>query len=319
VKLSNVWVVEGAFGNGGAGSLAPFDVNVDATGWTLHYAEEPMAERAWPWSVIGGLTVVRGAGHTPDGRPATALDVIVNGWPVRIIVPTQDMPNETVAMLGAFAPVGHPLRASPRVTRQPVLRRLSAVGRRSRPDWLGGRPVLSRSGDWTRLRWVLVGVVVLGLTVAVAEIAGVATNGPAPKQPPVAAAAHSTTVPHDSGSTPGPTGVTSSSQPPAPTSTSTTAPSAATSTSVKPAVAASSAKQGTTATTAKGTTTTKPSTATTGPGATTPTVPAPTTASTITTVAPTTTTTRGRRPTRPTTTTTTSTTTVPSILGLPLP
>jgi len=66
------------------------------------------------------LEVVRGAGKTPDGRPATALDVIVNGWPVRILVASQELPHETIAMLGAFAPVGHPLRASLRVTQEPA-------------------------------------------------------------------------------------------------------------------------------------------------------------------------------------------------------
>ena len=105
MKLANVWVVEGGSGNAGA-SFAAFDLQVEPTGWTLTDAEEPTVERLWTWQTIGGLEVVRGAGKTPDGRPATALDVIVNGWPVRLLVPTEDLPNETIAMLGAFAPVG---------------------------------------------------------------------------------------------------------------------------------------------------------------------------------------------------------------------
>ena len=68
MKLANVWVVEGGSGTAG-GSLAAFDLWVEPTGWTLIDAEEPSVERVWPWAVIGGLEVVRGAGKTPDGCP----------------------------------------------------------------------------------------------------------------------------------------------------------------------------------------------------------------------------------------------------------
>ncbi len=156
MKLANVWVVEGGFGDASR-NLAPFDLNVDPTGWTLTDVDEPTVERQWSWPVIGGLEVVRGAGRTPDGRPATALDVIVNGWPVRILLPSQDLPTETIAMLGAFAPVGHPLRASLRVTREPALRRFSEASRRYAGSDCGPAPPFSstppRPGSARRWWW----------------------------------------------------------------------------------------------------------------------------------------------------------------------
>ena len=128
-EASNVWVVEGGSGPA-TGQFAAFELRVEPAGWTLIDAEEPTVERLWSWDTIGGLEVVRGAGKTPDGRPATALNVIVNGWPVRVLVPAADLPNETVAMLGAFAPIGHPLRSSVHVTRQSAAQRFSEAGRR---------------------------------------------------------------------------------------------------------------------------------------------------------------------------------------------
>ena len=119
-------------------------------------------------------------GKTPDGRPATALDVIVNGWPVRVLIPTQDLPNETIAMLGAFAPVGHPLRASLRVKREPAFRRFTDAGRRITGERLRARPAFLLSAASTRLRSALVVGLVLVVTVAVASIAGVATSAQAP-------------------------------------------------------------------------------------------------------------------------------------------
>ena len=230
MKLVNVWVVEGGWGNGSA-SFSAFDLRVEPTGWTLVDAEEPSVERQWSWQAMGGLEVVRGAGKTPDGRPATALDVIVNGWPVRVLVPSQDLTNETIEMLGAFAPVGHPLRASPKVKRESSLRRLSDAGRQFAGTRLRHRPVFLLSAASTRLRSALVVGVVLLVTVVVASIAGVATSAQTTTTtPPQAASGHGTTAPRDAGSVPDPTGDSPSAQVPG----SSSAP-----TSVSPAVAAS--------------------------------------------------------------------------------
>ena len=71
MKLSNVWVVEGVSGNPAA-TVAAFALEVGPDGWRLSDTEQPSFERQWSWETIGGLEVVRGAGKTPDGRPATA-------------------------------------------------------------------------------------------------------------------------------------------------------------------------------------------------------------------------------------------------------
>ena len=149
MKLPNVWVVEGEPGNAGA-SFAPFDLRVEPPGWTLTDAEEPTVERLWPWEAMGGLEVVRNVGRTPDGRPATLLELIVNGWPVRVLVPTEDLSNQAVAMLGAFAPPGHPLRVSLRVKRATALGRLAAASSAQVRSRLHGNPVLLRSPERVR-------------------------------------------------------------------------------------------------------------------------------------------------------------------------
>jgi hypothetical protein len=303
VKLANVWVVEGGLGDPSP-SVAAFDLRVEPTGWTLTDVDEPTIERLWSWAAIGGLEIVRGAGQTPDGRAATALDVIVNGWPVRILVPSQELPNETIAMLGAFAPVGHPLRASLRVTRVPALKRLSEVSRRYVAGRVRARPAFLLSAASTRLRSALVIGVVLLVTAVVASIAGVATSAQTTTTSD-ADAAQGTTAPHSSGPAPG---GTSSSQ---------ASGTSSTPTSVRPAVAAGSASTAgvTTSTKAKSgarhpakggsatpTTPSKASTTTRPPSDTTNSVPATDSGPTTTAAPGSTTTTRPRRP--PTTTTT---------------
>ncbi|MGD0381353.1 MAG: hypothetical protein ABSC30_15375 [Acidimicrobiales bacterium] len=309
----SVWVVEGG-SSYALGSYAAFDLRVDPNGWTLIDTTGTSVERLWSWDTIGGLEVVRGVGKTPDGRPATALDVIVNGWPVRVLIPTQDLPNETIAMLGAFAPVGHPLRASLRVKREPAFRRFTDAGRRITGERLRARPAFLLSAASTRLRSALVVGLVLAVTVAVASIAGVATSAQAPG--PVKVAARNPTTTKGTGSVPA-TGDNPSAQVPATSSAITTPPAVAASgaqvtagaTSTTKAPAKKSSKKSTKkATTTKTTTTTKaavatkPITGTTGPTSQ-PTAPGTTPPTTPGTVA-TTTTTRPRRP--PTTTTTQS-------------
>jgi hypothetical protein len=305
VNLLNVWVVEGG-SSYALGRFAAFDLRVDPNGWTLIDATGTSVERLWSWDTIGGLEVVRGVGKTPDARAATALDVIVNGWPVRVLIATQDLPNETIAMLGAFAPVGHPLRASLRVQREPAFRRFTGARHSITGDRVRARPAFLLRAASTRVRSALVVGLVLVVTVVVASIAGVATSASTPGSGKVAVGNPTTT--QGTGSVPHATGDNPSAQVPAPSSSPTTTP---------PAVAASSATSGTTSTTkapakksttkstatkptTKKTTTTKPTTGTTGstsdpttPDTTPSTVAATTTpvATTSTTQSPTTTTT----------------------------
>ena len=302
MKLPNVWVVEGEPGNAGA-SFSAFDLRVEPAGWTLTDVEEPTVDRLWPWEVIGGLEVVRNVGRTPDGRPATLLELIVNGWPVRLQVPTEDLSNETVAMLGAFAPLGHPLRVSLRVKRGTAQGRPGA-GRRQGRSSRRGVPVFLRSPSASGLRSVLVVALVLVATVVAASIAGVATSALPP-----------TGVDHRASGEP-------DSVPVAPTtsqaSSTTHAPSTLPPTSTGPAVAAGGAAGNgahvvtTTSASHRSSATTKPKVATKASSTTklTNTVspsstigPSPTTTTALppATVAPTTTTTGVRRP--PTTTT----------------
>ncbi len=310
MKLPNVWVVEGEAGPAGA-SFAGFDLRIEPAGWTLGDAQEPSVERLWPWEAMGGLEVVRNAGRTPDGRPATLLELIVNGWPVRVLVPTHDLPNQTVAMLGAFAPLGHPLRVSLRVKRATAWERLSAAGRARVRSRLRGSPVFLRSPSASGLRSALVVVLVLVATVVAASIAGVATSAPPSAGNDRLAGGGSDAVP---------VGSTTSQA-----SSTSQAPSTAPPTSNSPAVAASSGAPASSSTAVKATTTsvkssstTKPKTVTKSSSTTKPTAttkPATTAGSSVTTgpssttgpspttsAAPTTTTTRVQRP-PPTTTT----------------
>jgi hypothetical protein len=349
LRLEKVWVVEGGFGTA-APEFAAFQLRVEPAGWTLTDAEEPTVERLWTWDSIGGLEVVRGAGKTPDGRLATALDVIVNGWPVRVLVPTGDLPNETIAMLGAFAPVGHPLRTAVMVRREPAWQRFSETSRRFAGDRGRWSPVFLRSPGTSGVRAAVVVGLVLVATVVAASIAGVATSA----QTTTSIAGRNTATSGVTDPAPASTGVNPSAG--APTTGATTTPTtaavapavaaaSASSTTTRPAAKKSSTKSTTTTTKAKKATTTKSPTTTKAPGLTptgpaptsptptsptptspTPTSPTPTNATTTTTrprrpppttTSPTTTTTRGRR--NPGGTTTTTTSTEPPVISIPLP
>ncbi len=309
MKLLNVWVVEGG-SSPAIGQFAPFELRVEPAGWTLTDAEEPTVERLWSWDTIGSLEVVRGAGKTPDGRPATALNVIVNGWPVRVLVPAADLPNETLAMLGAFAPIGHPLRSNVRVSHESAARRFSDAGRRFVAERRRAGPVFLLSAASTRLRSALVVGLVLVVTVVAASIAGVATSAQAPHKAASTATSGAPPTTEHPGMVTDPAAATSSTAPAA-TSSSTPASTSTPSSTVagskgaakgkvtrvvtrKPATAASGSTKSTSVSTRPPSTTSPPTTRPTSPTT-------PTTAP-ATTVAPTTTTTRPRR--SPTTTTT---------------
>ncbi|HTZ10165.1 MAG TPA: hypothetical protein VMB72_13905, partial [Acidimicrobiales bacterium] len=108
MRLGRVFIVEGDPGAGG-GYAGPFDLRIERAGWVLVDPAAPGAERRWAWEDIGGLSTDLG-GHTPDGEPATGIDVVVNGWPVHLVVSAEQLPHPGVALLTASAPVGHDLR-----------------------------------------------------------------------------------------------------------------------------------------------------------------------------------------------------------------
>jgi len=107
VRLASVWVVDGEPGDKSE-AVGAFDLRVEPGGWTLTDPAVPGVERQWPWDDIGGLTLA-GAAETPDGRGGTSLEVIVNGWPVHLVVPTDEFPGPGVRSLAALAPPGHVL------------------------------------------------------------------------------------------------------------------------------------------------------------------------------------------------------------------
>jgi hypothetical protein len=308
-------VVESGEGHRDAGA-AQFDLRVESDGWTLTDPDQSVVERQWSWETIGGLEVVRGIGKTPDGRSATALDVIVNGWPVRLVVPTEDMTVHVITMLGAFAPLGHPLRGSPRVKgtsswqrRWTVVQGYARSRLPARPRFIPARPRFLEGIGSPGVRPALVVGVLLVVTAVGASIAGVAISA----APTSATPGHKGQKGTDSVATAG--GGSSSQVQGTSSSPGSASPAPAASGGgggsgapalivVRPrSVGPSSAPPpSATAPTDNGNATAPGATPTTAGG--TPTTSPGTTA----TVAPTTTSTRVHRP-RPTTTTTTSTTT----------
>ena len=116
VRLEDVTIVDAATGEAQPGASG-LDLRVERGGVTVSTAGNGQAAadiHRWPWSSIGDL-VTRPGVATPDGRPATALDVIVNGWPVHFVVPATELPAPAIRAIEAMAPADHPvaLRAEP--------------------------------------------------------------------------------------------------------------------------------------------------------------------------------------------------------------
>ena len=322
MNIENVWVVEGGPGDKGE-SLGAFDLRVERGGLTLTDPEEPTDQRLWPWETIGGIEVTRGAGTTPDGRPATSLDVIVNGWPVHLVVPTDELSNAKIVALGVFAPVSQILREH----RQPIgvaaARRWSAESGRWASSRARALPASLRSRRTAGIGVALTLTLIVVTTVVAVAISDGAGNAPEP------VAAHNRPSPSTTDSAPAAAAGPSSSVPSATTSASSPAPAFAASSSgggadshprvmfrpvsakpvfVLPARVTSPATSPTTQPPTTGTTTATPTTSplptTTGPPRSTTTTtrpkrrPPPTTTTTsppTTTTSPTTTTTGGRR------------------------
>jgi hypothetical protein len=177
VKFANVWVVEGGSGNSGE-MLGTFDLRVERSGWTLTDVEDPTIERLWTWETIAGIQVARNAGKTPDGRSATSLDVIVNGWPVCLLIPTDDLPNAKVVALGAFAPVGHVVRDNPHPIRVLALSKWPGDSRRRVEAGVSTVLESLRNRRTAGIGAVTLALVVVGALVA-AVLSGVAGSAPA--------------------------------------------------------------------------------------------------------------------------------------------
>ena len=307
MDLTRVWAIEGDAVDGQR--VGPFTLSIDGAGWTLTDADNPAVARTWLWSSIGAITASAGA-TTPDGVDALWLDVVIDRWPVRLLLRASDLSDTTVTRLEAMSPSGHVVeRAATAAWTQVRARRTLMYGLR---EDAGKRAVIG----------ALVGV---GLVVA-AVVAAFEMEGSA--APLVQLSAGATTVPSTDPAIPSPLPVFApATSPPttaaAPPTTATTS-KASTSTSKGRAIGSKHSTSGQTAATASTThapATTRPP-GSSGPGTTAGPNPGPTTAPpttagppipTTTTPQVTTTTIRRRPPptttTRPTTTTTRPTTT----------
>ncbi|HLI74925.1 MAG TPA: hypothetical protein VKU86_13685, partial [Acidimicrobiales bacterium] len=86
-----------------------FELFVDRDGLTLHLMAVPAIERKWLWSSVEGFKTTS-AGEPHDGRLSgprdrrerTSLDLKVDGQPLRLLVPTDQLPERRLAALQRF-------------------------------------------------------------------------------------------------------------------------------------------------------------------------------------------------------------------------
>jgi len=161
-----VWIVEGSTDGRSPRELGSFHLDIDRAGWTLSLTAIPTIERRWLWSSIAGFTTAA-CGHTPDGRPATSVDAIVDGWPVRLLVPSEELVAPAAGGRPASRPGGTP--STPATGPRPP------SGRRQRRP---GRPAAA----W---RWSTLAACVIVAFVAV-TVTGIprAAGQPGPVSPP---------------------------------------------------------------------------------------------------------------------------------------
>ncbi|HLI72262.1 MAG TPA: hypothetical protein VKU86_00185 [Acidimicrobiales bacterium] len=86
-----------------------FELFVDRDGLTLHLMAVPAIERKWLWSSVEGFKTTpagepqQGRLSVPgDGRERTSLDLKVDGQPLRLLVPTDQLPERRLAALQRF-------------------------------------------------------------------------------------------------------------------------------------------------------------------------------------------------------------------------
>ncbi len=86
-----------------------FELFVDSDGLTLHLMAVPAIERKWLWSSVEGFKTTPagepqgGRLSVPgDGRERTSLDLKVDGQPLRLLVPTDQLPERRLAALQRF-------------------------------------------------------------------------------------------------------------------------------------------------------------------------------------------------------------------------
>lgn len=100
VKLEDVVVLDGGAPPpseppGGDGAFALY---VDRSGLTLHLMAVPDVERRWLWSSVEGFRTTA-AGETREGRLRTSVDLTVDGRPLRLLVPAEQLPASRLALL----------------------------------------------------------------------------------------------------------------------------------------------------------------------------------------------------------------------------
>ena len=125
VKFSDVSISEGGASSRDA-ETGVYRVHIEPGGWTLVDVATPEVERRWSWEAIGAIESTPG-GTTHDGRAAVTLDVVVNGWPVRMVFPAQQLPASAVAHIRSMAPAHVLVRCNPDSLSWALRRRLSAT------------------------------------------------------------------------------------------------------------------------------------------------------------------------------------------------
>jgi len=303
VRLTSVSIVEGGPNAPEDAAVGSFELRVERSGWRLFDPLVPGIETRWSWDDISGLIATTG-GHTADGEPATSLDVIVNGWPVRLVVPDDQLPDPGPLLITMLAPAGHVLRGTGLVTQAAPSHRRDDLLRLRRPGRSQMLPLCS-VGTAGIGAAAAVAVMVAGTVIAAAILASGSAPSTVRHDAAPAHGSSATTVPGANG-----TGAVPGSVSPAVGASggvgavdTVPVPIVPTTTSARATSKGSGAKSnGTAAPTHSGDTTTSGApTASTSPTTTHPSPPA----TTSTTKPPSTTTTTTTRPRRPPTTTTT--------------
>jgi hypothetical protein len=212
MKLSNVWAAEGDCLDGP--TVGPYELRVERGGWILTDVATPTVQRRWPWSTIGQLIASPG-GTTPDGSDATWWDVVVNGWPVRLLIPTEQLSLTKTLLLQSLAPAGHVIRTKRAEVPVPASRRRLVL--RANASVLASSAVVAKLGALSPRVRRGAGITVLAAAGVVVAVMGAAfgTGGVAAKSPAPRVFAGGPTTPGvtEEATDPSPTNAASSSSP----------------------------------------------------------------------------------------------------------
>ena len=138
VRFTDVSITEGWTSNRDA-EIGVYGVQIEPGGWTLVDVATPEVGRHWPWDAIGAIESTPG-GTTHDGKAAVTLDVVVNGWPVRLVFPAEQLPAPAVARIRSMAPAHVLVRCNPDSFMWALRRRASRKAQ-------GARGVLVAAGE----------------------------------------------------------------------------------------------------------------------------------------------------------------------------